>query len=167
MSSTQATHSSSNFQLIVDALADYAKLTGMDLSNSPFAERLEHSNSPQTILELLQEREKAFIEYRNRNRRLINCISPAVEVLHTFSGAIGEAAGLVSDPCYQAIFYSFETLLRSLSHLQRPSLSGLTLSLLYAPQTFSSTNFPVTHEYYRLPVGSRQAMTLLWISLNA
>jgi hypothetical protein len=92
-----ATSSHSNFLLIVDALADYAKLTGIDLSKSPFAERLELSNSPQAILELLEEREKAFKEYRDRNRRLITCISPAVEVLHAFSGTLGEAVGLVSN----------------------------------------------------------------------
>jgi hypothetical protein len=135
MSSTeQATYSRSNFQSIVDALADYAKLTGMDLSNSPFAEMLEHSNSPQTILELLQEREKAFIEYRDRSRRLINCISPAVEVLHAFSGALGEAAGLVSDTYYHVnLQASIVTSPRSPSHQQMPSLLGLMLSSLFVP----------------------------------
>ncbi len=100
MSSTeQATSSQSNFQSIIDALADYAKETGIDLSNSPFAERLECSNSPQAILELLQERENAFKEYRDRNRRLISCISPAVEVLHAFSGVLGETVNSVSSIC--------------------------------------------------------------------
>jgi hypothetical protein len=84
--------------LIIDAaLADYTKLTGIDLSKSPFTERLELSNSPQAILELLQERENTFREYRDRNRRLIGCISPAVEVLYAFSGTLGEAVGLVSN----------------------------------------------------------------------
>jgi hypothetical protein len=75
MSSTkQATFSPSNFQLIIDA-----KLTGIDLSNSPFAERLKLSTSTQAILELLEKREKDFKEYRDRNLKLISCISPAVE----------------------------------------------------------------------------------------
>ena len=98
----QATSSRSNFQLITDALADYAKLTGIDLSNSPFAQRLELSNSPQAIVELLEEREKAFKQYRDRNQRLISCISPAVEVLHAFSGTLGEVVGLVSSTRYTA-----------------------------------------------------------------
>jgi hypothetical protein len=107
MSSTeQATSSPSNFQLIIDALADYADQTGIDLSKSPFAERLEHSNSPQAILELLEEREKSFKEYRDRNRRLISCISPAVEVLHAFSGTLGEAVSLVSNTRYNVSFAS-------------------------------------------------------------
>jgi hypothetical protein len=99
MFSTGHATSPSNFQLIVDALADYAKQTGIDLSISPLAERLELSNSPQAILELLQARENDFIEYRHRNQKLINCIRPAVEVLHAFSGALGEVAGSVSNTC--------------------------------------------------------------------
>jgi hypothetical protein len=95
MSSTgQAT---SNFQSIINvALADYAKQTGIDLTENTFAEKIELSNSPEAILELLQEREKAFKEYREGNRRLISCISPAVKVLHAFSGILGEAVSLVS-----------------------------------------------------------------------
>ena len=106
MSTTGQTASSSNFQLFVKALADYAKLTGIDLATNPFAEKIKLSNSPEAILELLQEREKAFKEYRGVNRGLINCLSPAVEVLHTFSGILGEAASLVSVACHPVYFFN-------------------------------------------------------------
>ena len=97
MSSTgQATSFPANFQLIINALADYANLTGIDLTKNPFAEKIERSSSPEAILELLQEREKAFKEYREVNRRLISCLSPGVKVLHAFSGIAGEAVSLVS-----------------------------------------------------------------------
>jgi hypothetical protein len=97
MSSTgQTTSSTSSFQLIIDALADYAKITGIDLSETPFAAALEQSNSPEGILQLLQDREKAFKEYRDGNRRLMNCLSPAVNVLQAFSGILGGAVSLVS-----------------------------------------------------------------------
>src|ERR1700761_2899296 len=97
MSSTgQATSSTSNFQLITDALADYAKITGIDLSQNPFAAVLEQSNSPEAILQLFQARENAFKEYRDGNRRLISCLSPAVKVLQAFSGILGEAVSMVS-----------------------------------------------------------------------
>ena len=97
MSSTgQGTSSTSNIQLIINALADYARITGIDLSSSPFAALLEQSNSPDAILELLQAREKAFKEYRDGNQRLITCLGPAVKVLQAFSGILGEAASLVS-----------------------------------------------------------------------
>ena len=101
MSSTaQATSSTSHIRLIIDgALADYSKLTGIDLSNDPFLVTLEQSNSPEAILQLLQEREKTFNEYRDDNRRLIKCLRPAVNVLQAFSGIMGEAASLVSNAC--------------------------------------------------------------------
>jgi|SRR6267154_1330319 len=91
----QATSSSSNVQLIIGALADYSKQTGIDLSNNPFATTLEQSNSPEAILQLLQQREKAFKEYRDGNRRLINCLSPAVKVLQAFSGILSDAVSVV------------------------------------------------------------------------
>ena len=97
MSSTrQAASSASNFQSIIDAYADYAKITGIDLSMNPFAAKIEQSNSPEAILQLLQEREKAFKEYRDGHRKLITCLSPAVKVLQAFSGILGEAVNLVS-----------------------------------------------------------------------
>ena len=98
MSSTvQAPSFSVNIQLIIDdALADYARITGIDLSDTPFATTFEQSNSPEAILQLLQGREKAFKEYRNGDRRLISCLSPMVKVLQAFSGIIGEAVSLMS-----------------------------------------------------------------------
>ena len=91
-SSTQA----DNVQLIIDALADYTKETGIDLSKSPFAAKFEQSSSPEAILQLLQEREKAFKQYRNDNRGLIDCLNPAVKIIHRFSGILGQAVGKVS-----------------------------------------------------------------------
>ena len=97
MSTGQATSSTQadNVQLIIDALADYTKETGIDLSKNPFAAKLEQTNSPEAILQLLQEREKAFKQYRNDNRGLINCLNPAVKILHRFSGILGPAVGQV------------------------------------------------------------------------
>ena len=92
----QATPSTDNVKLIIDVLADYAKETGIDLSKNSFAAKLEQSRSPDAILQLLEEREKAFKEYRDGKRRLINCLNPAVKVLHKFSGILSEAVGLVS-----------------------------------------------------------------------
>jgi len=87
----------SNYQLIINALTSYADQTGIDLSKNPFAEKLQLCNSPDAILELLHDREKAFKEYREGNRKLINWLTPAVEVLHAFSGVLGEAVSLVSN----------------------------------------------------------------------
>jgi hypothetical protein len=112
MSSTgKATFSPPNVQLIIDALADYAKLTGIDLTKSPFSATIERRNSPEEILELFQEREggeEAFKEYREGISRLISYLSPIVKVLHAHSGIAGEAVSLVS-VTYQPV-----------NHLTRP-----------------------------------------------
>src|SRR5713101_8080393 len=97
---TSSTSSTSNIQLITDALATYAKITGIDLSKNPFAAALKQADSPGAILELLQEREKAFKDYREVNRRLISCLSPVVNVIQTFSGILGEAVSLVNHTCH-------------------------------------------------------------------
>ena len=93
---TSSTSTTSNIQLITDALVDYANTTGIDLSSNPFAAAIERAISPGDILELLQEREKAFKDYREGNRRLVSCLSPAVNVIQAFSGILGEAISLVS-----------------------------------------------------------------------
>ena len=93
----QATPSINNVQLIIGALTDYSKQTGIDLSNSPFATALEQSNSLNAILQLFQQREKAFKEYRDGSPRLIGYLSPAVKVLQAFSGIL---VGLVSHICH-------------------------------------------------------------------
>jgi hypothetical protein len=90
------TISSSNFQLVTKALADYAEQTGIDLTENPFADKLQRCESAEDISALLQDRAKAFKEYRDGNRKLINCLSPVVQFLHTFSGTLGEALVLVS-----------------------------------------------------------------------
>src|SRR6266446_8771276 len=100
---TSSASSTSNIQLITDALAKYAQITGTDLSKNPFAASLEQATSPEAILQLLQEREKAFEEYRDGNRRLINCLSAAVNVIHAFSGILGSAVSLVSHACDRVI----------------------------------------------------------------
>jgi hypothetical protein len=100
MSTGQATSSTDNVQLVIGALADYAKGTGIDLSEGPFAANLEQSRSPDAILQLLEGRERAFKEYRDGKRRLINCLNPAVKVLHKFSGILSAAVGQVSGTCH-------------------------------------------------------------------
>ena len=97
---TTSTSLTSNVQLITNALVAYANITGIDLSKYPFAAKIESADSPGAILELLQEREKAFREYREGKQRLINSLSPAVNVIQAFSGVLGEAANLVSYTCH-------------------------------------------------------------------
>jgi hypothetical protein len=87
--------SSSNIQLILDALHDYAKQTGTDLTQNPFTDQLQSCRSPQAILDLLEEKSKAFKEYRDGNRNLIKWLDPVVHVLYVFAGVLGKATSLV------------------------------------------------------------------------
>jgi fungal STAND N-terminal Goodbye domain len=141
MSSTrQVTPSTSDIQLIIDAaLADYAKITGIDLSKSSFTAILEQSNSPEAILVLLQERQKAFKTYRDRNRRLISCLSPAVTIIHAFSGILGEAISLVSvtyqPPCEYFNVVASDPLLTSKSCVREYRCSPRCTSLRHAFQS--------------------------------
>jgi fungal STAND N-terminal Goodbye domain len=77
--------------LISRALTNYANITGIDLSKNPFAAAIKHANSSESILELLQEREKAFKEYREGNQSLISSLRPAVNAIQAFSRILGEA----------------------------------------------------------------------------
>jgi hypothetical protein len=156
-SAGQATSSStSNSLLIIDALADYTKITGIDLSKNSFAAELELSNSPQGILQSLQERMKAFNIDRDRNQRLIDYLSSTVSVLQSFSGILGDVVGgLVSDG-HLLSYGSFNLT----SSGPRPTSkrfvcwdrrSPCCTSFEYALQPL-----PVMNEYVRPPVGFRQ-----------
>jgi hypothetical protein len=93
----QSTCSTSNIQWIIDASADYTRLTGKDLSEDSFATQLKHLNSPEAILELLQRRNEG---YQDRNQRLIRCLAPTVRALQAVSWVLGEAVNQVSEICH-------------------------------------------------------------------
>ena len=96
------TASLSNFQLLTKALGDYVKQTGIDVTKNPFADKLQLADSPDDVLQLLEEQAKAFQRYRDGDRKLKNSLHLAVQVLHAFSGTLGEAVSLVS--CKSLIF---------------------------------------------------------------
>ncbi len=86
----------SNLELIFDALDKYAEQTGVSLKDNPFAEHVFRCDSPDAVLQLLQENVKKFKDYRDKNSKFIDCLNPVVKFVHAFSGVLGEAAGLVS-----------------------------------------------------------------------
>jgi hypothetical protein len=154
----QTTLSTDNVKLIIDALADYTKETRIDLSKNPFAAKLEQSASPDAILQLLEEREKAFKQFRDRKRTLISCLNPAVKVLHRFSGILREAVGQVSHTSRPHMRVFQRDLVRFPSLQQPLCLSESILSSAYVPPVFIS-KFPVIYDHARLPVMFHQAMT--------
>jgi hypothetical protein len=86
----------SDFQSILDAVDKYAEQTGINLKENPFVDKVKGCDSPGAVLLLLQENVQVFKDYRDNNRKFIDCLSPVVQFVHTFSGILGEAAGLVS-----------------------------------------------------------------------
>ena len=88
--------SSQNLQLIRDALHNYAEQMKIDIDNNPFAEEVKDCDSPGAVLQLLERNRDEFKEYRDKNRKFIDCLNPVVGFVHTFSAILGEAAGLVS-----------------------------------------------------------------------
>ena len=88
---------SPNFRLIIDAFDDYARQVGVDLTKSPLADALRGCNSPNAVIELLQDKAYAFKNYReNGDRTLVNWLKPVVQIVHGFSGILGQAISLVS-----------------------------------------------------------------------
>jgi hypothetical protein len=95
MSSTA--NSSSSFQSIFDAaLSEYTKETGIDLATHPSVRSLQNCDSVDAILDLVGDKAKQFQAYRDGNRKLINCLKPVVQVLHSASSMLIEAAAFVS-----------------------------------------------------------------------
>jgi hypothetical protein len=83
-----------SFQAILDkALADYRELIGVELDKHPFAE-LRGRDSPDNVLKLLEDKANEFKAYRDGNRKLINWLSPVVQVTHTLSGVISQAVSV-------------------------------------------------------------------------
>jgi hypothetical protein len=84
--------------ILNDALDKYQEKTGIDLRGikSPLADKLEGCKSPDAILALLQEKEKDFNKFRDKYRKVIDSLKPIAQLLHTFSGTLGEALSLVS-----------------------------------------------------------------------
>jgi hypothetical protein len=98
MASTALSSSSaSRFQFILDgALEEYTKQTGDDLTTFDFVNQLERCRTPDEVIMLLREKARKFKEYRDGNRKLINWITPVVQVVHVFAGFFGEATSVVS-----------------------------------------------------------------------
>ena len=84
---------SSNFQQIFDsALQTYRLRTNNDLLAHPLAARFQASDSPDSILAVLQEQVRGL---DGSQRNYTRWLDPTVKVLRTFSGILGESVNLV------------------------------------------------------------------------
>jgi len=160
--------SSSNFQSILDAaLDDYHKHTGIDLIKHPSAAQLQDCHSPENVVQLLQERESSFKDYREKHRNLIDYLRPVVNVIHALSGILGEGAGLVSTQHY--ILLTSPYVYRSLQVPFQPTkviFTGIDILLSVCSILQLSCLCAISNHIRQLSASVQATMTLA-ISLNA
>ena len=154
MPHTHPTYTPSNFKLILDnALKVYKKRTKKDLFKHPLADRLQACGSPCSILTVLREQVQELNQSQRSNTKWLD---PTVNVLHTFSEALGEGVGSVcsghelvrdlhSQTCLKVfspakvIFIGFSVLL-SVCTLLNTSVRPLVIQTIFRqPRTFTRT----------------------------
>ena len=87
----------SNFAAIFDAtLREYKSLTKKDLATDPLAAAIDGYNSPESILDIFRKQASAFGKFCKGDVKLMEWLTPIVNILFTFSGTLGEGVGLVS-----------------------------------------------------------------------
>jgi hypothetical protein len=93
--STSTSHS--NFAPIFNAaLEKYNRKTKQDLTKHPLLPRLQSCDSPEAILTVLREQTPEFNQFQSGDDGLTKWLTPAVNVLNSFSATLGGAAGLVN-----------------------------------------------------------------------
>ena len=154
---------------ILDAALDsYSKHTGIDLTNHP-SNRFRACNTSEDVLQLLQDREMGFGDHLSAKSKLVNCLRPIVQVVHAFSGILGEVAGIVGlGHCPR--FYVIISLCASHQVPSQPMrailasvdvLLAVRLSYTFLIETI------VIHCYIRLPLVQMQTMIPSSTSLHA
>ena len=98
MSSAPSTSTShSNFLTIFNAaLESYKRKAKKDLTSHPILPHLQTCDSPEAILTVLREQIPAFSQSQNSNDGLTRWVAPTVNVLYSFSAALGNGVGLVN-----------------------------------------------------------------------
>jgi hypothetical protein len=74
------------------ALIEYMNKTGKDLQAVWLASELQTCESVGTVLDLLRDQAKSFEQ--SDDQKLMSWIDPLVQVLHTFSDALGDGVSL-------------------------------------------------------------------------
>ncbi|KAH9032819.1 hypothetical protein EDB84DRAFT_116802 [Lactarius hengduanensis] len=112
--------SSTSFQptgtgILDAAFTDYAKQIGVDPSKHPFVDQLQSCHYPSDVLKLLEDKANEFKDYREGNRKLIDCLKPVVEVVHALSGALGDVISVMPFQPAGAVFVGVNVLLTAAS----------------------------------------------------
>ncbi|KAI9434602.1 hypothetical protein H4582DRAFT_2130964, partial [Lactarius indigo] len=97
--STISTSSTPNFQPIFDeALKEYKKKTGKELTTHPLADEIKTCDSPEAILTVLQGKANELNPSQRNDDRLTKWLTPTVNVLNALSATLGEGVGTVFPP---------------------------------------------------------------------
>ncbi|KAH8985503.1 hypothetical protein EDB86DRAFT_2329448 [Lactarius hatsudake] len=105
-----------SFKPILDAaLAEYTNQVGIVLATYPLADTLGSCNSPDDVLKLLEDNANKFKDFRNGNRKLLNWLSPVVQVVHTLSAVLGASIALVPFEPAKAVFAGLDVLIAAAS----------------------------------------------------
>jgi STAND-like protein len=88
--------SSSLGMLFEAALQDYEKMTGIALTKHPLAEQLQHCNSMESVIVVLQDQAQDFKKFREKDK-VLKPLKKVLTVLHLLSSAPGivQHVGLV------------------------------------------------------------------------
>ena len=151
------------------ALIEYTKKTGINPITCPFAERLLDCNSPDSVIQLLQETAKNFHDFRGRHPSLSKWLPPVVQVVYLVSGVLGHTAALVSLKNIRCLQCNERFSIIS-SSARDASCKGCLRGYLCPPH---GTHFPsslvqnfATFKYNRLQAVSVRATMRLKIFLN-
>ncbi|KAH8982524.1 hypothetical protein EDB92DRAFT_1641131 [Lactarius akahatsu] len=91
--------STPNFQPIFEnALKEYKKKTGKDLTTHPLAAEINACDSPESILIVLQGKANELNQSRSSDDRLTKWLIPTVDTLNALSATLDEVAGSAFPP---------------------------------------------------------------------
>ena len=94
--SQQASSTTPNFQPILDqALKEYKRKTGKELTTHPLAEEIKGCSSPDAILAVLQGKANELNQSQRSDERLTKWLTPTVNVLNALSATLGQGIGTV------------------------------------------------------------------------
>lgn len=159
-----------SFQPILDAaLADYSRQVGINLATHPLADSLRSCGSPDDVLRLLENKAKEFKDFRDGNRKLIDWLSPVVQVVHALSAVLGPSTSMVGRKSSFS-WYPFHRFFHGIfiTRFQRRRSSPESISSSqYAPYGAFQRHCFMVSGYYRQPVASARATMHLLTCSNA
>jgi hypothetical protein len=91
-----STSQSSFVSIFNAALESYKCKTKKDLASHPLLPSLQPCESPEAVLTVLRDQVPAFNQSQSCDDGLTKWVTPTVNVLYSFSGTIGQGAGLVN-----------------------------------------------------------------------